>query len=77
MDTAQSKYSVMYRNGTKSAQNGGSMNTISRVSVLTISQLTSSDSGVYTCRLNGTDQSGDVTVMVVGRWGHAWCLGSN
>ena len=68
MDTAQSKYSVMYQNGTKRAQNGGSTNTSSRVSVLTISQLTSSDSGVYTCRLSGTDQSGDVTVMVVGKW---------
>ena len=66
-DTAQSKYSVMYRNGTKLAQNGGSVHTSSRVSVLTIFQLTSSDSGVYSCRLSGTDQSGDVTVMVVGK----------
>ena len=67
LDTTQSKYSVVYRNGTKRAQNGGSVQTSSRVSVLTISQLTSSDSGVYTCRLSGTDQSGDVTVMVVVR----------
>ena len=67
MDTAQSKYSIVYRNGTKPAQYGGAMNTPSRVSVLTISQLTSSDSGVYTCRLFGTDQSGDITLTVVGK----------
>ena len=65
LDITQSKYSIGYRNGTKLAQNGGSNVTTSRVSVLTISQLTSSDSGVYTCRLSGTDQSGTINLRVV------------
>ncbi|KAL5483900.1 hypothetical protein EMCRGX_G020320 [Ephydatia muelleri] len=66
LDNTQSKYSIGYRNGTKLALNGGSDVTSSKVSVLTISQLTSSDSGVYTCKVFGTDQSGDVNLMVVG-----------
>mgnify|MGYP003462097078 CR=1 FL=1 len=66
LDNTQSKYSIRYQNGTKLAQNGGSNVTTSRVSVLTISQLTSSDSGVYTCRLFGTNQSGDIKLAVVG-----------
>ena len=47
--------------------------TSSRVSVLTISQLTSSDSGVYTCRLSGTDQSGDFNLTVLGKWSFGVC----
>eukprot|EP00731_Ephydatia_muelleri_P023954 Em0016g225a len=66
LDITKSKYSIEYRHGTKLAQNGGNDVTTSRVFVLTISRLTSSDSGVYTCRLFGTDQSGDVNLMVVG-----------
>eukprot|EP00731_Ephydatia_muelleri_P038842 Em0935g4a len=69
LDITKSKYSIEYRHGTKLAQNGGNDVTTSRVFVLTISRLTSSDSGVYTCRLFGTDQSGDVNLMVVGEKG--------
>ena len=69
LDNTQSKYSIGYRNGTKLALNGGSDVISSRVSVLTISQLTSSDSGVFTCKVFGTDQSGDVCLTVVdGKW---------
>ena len=68
LDNTQSKYSIGYRNGTNHSQNGGSGVTFNRVSVLTISQLTSSDGGVYTCRLSGTDQSGDINLTVLGKW---------
>ena len=73
LDNTQSKYSIGYRNGNKLAQYGGSNVTSSRVSVLTISQLTSSDSGVYTCRLSGTDQSGDFNLTVLGKWSFGVC----
>ena len=59
------RYTVSYRNGlTEAAQNGGNMTIPGRVSMLTISNPQLSDSGTYTCRILGTEQSADVQLSV-------------
>ena len=59
------RYTISYRNGlTGAAQNGGNVTVPGRVSVLTISNPQLSDSGTYTCRILGTEQSTDVQLNV-------------
>jgi len=57
---------VSYHNGTAgAAQNGGSNIIPGRVSVLTISNPQQSDSGTYSCRILGTEQSADIQLNVM------------
>ena len=59
------RYTASYRNGLAgAAQNGGNVTVPGRVSVLTISYPQQSDSGTYTCRILGTEQSADVQLSV-------------
>ena len=59
------RYTISYHNGLEgAAQNGRNMTIPGRVSVLTISNPQLSDSGTYTCRLLGTEQSVDVQLSV-------------
>ena len=59
------RYTISYRNGSaRAAQKGGDTFIPGRVSVLTISNPQLSDSGTYTCRLLGTEQSVDVQLSV-------------
>ena len=63
METDRS--TISYRNGlTGAAQNGGNVTVPGRVSVLTISNPQLSDSGTYTCRILGTEQSIDVQLNI-------------
>ena len=59
------RYTISYRNGLAgAAQNGDNVTVPGRVSVLTISNPQLSDSGTYTCRILGTEQSTDVQLSV-------------
>ena len=59
------RYTVSYRNGlTEAALNGGNVTIPGRVLVLTISNPQLSDSGTYTCRILGTEQSANVQLSV-------------
>ena len=59
------RYTVSYHNGrTGAAQNGGNVTIPGRVSVLTISNPQLSDSGTYTCRILGTEQTANVQLSV-------------
>ena len=59
------RYTILYRNGLAgAAQNGGNVTTPGRVSVLAISNPQLSDSGKYTCRILGTEQSADIQLTV-------------
>ena len=59
------RYAISYRNGLAgAAQNGDNMTVPGRVSVLTISNPQLSDSGTYTCRILGTEQSADIQLSV-------------
>ena len=61
------RYTISYRNGSvRAAQNGGDTLIPGRVSVLTISNPQLSDSGTYSCRILGTEQSVDVQLSVEG-----------
>ena len=65
IDSRNDRYTISYRNGlTGAAQNGGNVTVPGRVSVLTISNPQLSDSGTYTCRILGTEQSTDVQLNV-------------
>ncbi len=55
---------ITYMNGTKLGQFGRLGFQPSRVSVLTISNPTLSDSGTYTCRVMGTRESLDIELLV-------------
>ena len=56
---------VSYHNGLAgAAQNGGNVTIPGRISVLTISSPQLSDSGTYTCRILGTEQSADIQLTV-------------
>ena len=57
---------ISYHNGrADAAQNGGSVIIPGRVSVLTISNSQQSDSGTYSCRILGTEQSADIQLNVM------------
>jgi len=57
---------VSYHNGTAGAEQNGAIITIpGRVSVLTISNPQQSDSGTYSCRILGTEQSADIQLNVM------------
>ena len=59
------RHTVSYHNGSvRAAQYGGDTLIPGRVSVLTISSPRQSDSGTYTCRILGTEQSADVQLSV-------------
>ena len=59
------RHSIMYENGTADlAQNGGFDLVPGRVSVLTISDPLLSDSGVYTCQIQGTVVSADIQLSI-------------
>ena len=61
------RYTVSYHNGSvRAAQYGGDTLIPGRVSVLTISYPQLSDSGTYTCRILGTEQSANVQLSVEG-----------
>ena len=61
------RHTVSYRNGSvRAAQYGGDTLIPGRVSVLTISNPQQSDSGTYTCRILGTEQSANVQLSVEG-----------
>ena len=63
------RYTVSYRNGLPgAAQNGGNVTIPGRISALTISSPQLSDSGTYTCRILGTEQSADVQLSVEGNF---------
>ena len=65
--SATNRYTISYRNGSaRAAQNGGNVTIPGRVSVLTISNPQLSDSGKYTCRILGTEQSADIQLTVEG-----------
>ena len=61
------KYQIVFKNGTPAAAANGSPNLVpSRLSTLNISNPMSSDSGSYTCRVLGTNQSASIDVNVTG-----------
>ena len=61
------RHTVSYRNGSAEVVvNVTTFNISSRVSVLTISNPQLSDSGTYTCRILGTEQSADVQLSLEG-----------
>lgn len=60
-----SRYVLEYRNGSQTAQNGGSQTVPSRVSRLRITQLNHSDAGNYTCRVEGTSAMAEITFSIV------------
>ena len=60
------RHTISYHNGTAdAAQNGGNAIIPGRVSVLTISNPQQSDSGMYSCRILGTEQSADIQLSVM------------
>ena len=61
------RHTVSYHNGSAEVvANGNTFNISSLVSVLTISNPQLSDSGTYTCRILGTEQSADVQLSLEG-----------
>ena len=61
------RHTVSYRNGSAEVVvNATTFNISSRVSVLAISNPQLSDSGTYTCRILGTEQSADIQLTVEG-----------
>ena len=59
------KYSISYRNGDNVAQFGGASTIPSRVTELTVFDVTLSDSGTYSCAIRNTDQITDVNLQVI------------
>lgn len=65
IDSDSNKYRITFRNGApESAANGSSVLVPSRVSTLIISNPVSSDSGAYTCRVNGTTKIAILNVTI-------------
>ena len=63
--TSGGRHSIMYENGTADlAQNGGTDVVPGRVSVLTVSDPVVTDSGVYTCQIQGTAVSADIQLSI-------------
>ena len=61
------RYTISYHNGLAgAAQKGENVTIPGRVSVLAISNPQLSDSGTYTCRILGTEQSADVQLSLEG-----------
>ena len=65
--TNGSRHTVTYEDGRSGvAQNGGMFVVPARVSVLTISDPVVADSGVYTCQIQGTNESTNIQLSVTG-----------
>jgi len=66
ISSGTNRRTISYHNGTAdAAQNGGNAIIPGRVSVLTISNPQQSDSGTYSCRILGTEQSADIQLNVM------------
>ena len=66
ISSGTNRRTISYHNGTAdAAQNGGNAIIPGRVSVLTISNPQQSDSGMYSCRILGTEQSADIQLSVM------------
>ena len=55
--TNGSKYTITYHNGSGQGQNGSYKIGLSRMSMLVISDPQTTDAGIYTCNIHGTNQS--------------------
>ena len=64
--TNGSRHTVRYQDGTPGAAQNGNFIIPARVSVLTISNPVVADSGMYTCQIQGTTESANVQLFVVG-----------
>ena len=65
--TNSSRHAITYEDGTpEAAQNVGDFLGPARVSVLTISNPVVADSGMYTCQIQGTTESANIQLSVVG-----------
>lgn len=60
-----SKYDVEFRNGSQTAQKGGTIPVPSRLCVLKILHPEIKDTGTYTCSINGTNKTGYVKLLVL------------
>ena len=65
MITQDSKYELEFRNGSQTAQGGGSTTTPSRLSVVRILNPEMEDIGVYKCVINGTELTSHVELVVL------------
>ncbi len=60
----QARRQITFMDGTESGQLGGLVTQSSRLSMLTISNPVSSDTGTYNCRVMGTTESVDIALIV-------------
>jgi len=60
-----SKYDVKFRNGSQTAQQGGTIPVPSRLCALKILHPEIKDTGTYTCSINGTNKTAYVELLVL------------
>ena len=61
----KSKYDVEFRNGSQTAQRGGTTTVPSRLCVLKIFNPEIEDTGTYTCSINGTNKTAYIKLVVL------------